>query len=77
MPRVRRADLDRLSNEEIDAFAKAHNVAIVRSEAEYRQAEHTRRYGREVWKGMLWILLALCLGELLLQQRFAGIRRRA
>src|SRR5205823_1366228 len=44
----RESDLQRLSDEEIAAFAKAHGVSVVRSDAEYREAEHARRYGREV-----------------------------
>jgi hypothetical protein len=73
----RESDLERLTPEEINEFAKSHGIDVVRTEAEYKQAEHARRYGREVWKGLLWALLALCLGELVLQQKFAGVRRSA
>lgn len=69
------SDLERLTPEEITEFGKANGVSIVRSEAEYKQTEHERRYGREVWKTLLWALLALALGELFLQQKFAGVRR--
>ena len=73
----RESDLQKLSPAEIEAFAQRHGVTVVHSDAEYQQNEHLRRYGREVWKPMLWLLLVLCFGELILQQRFAGIRRRA
>lgn len=73
----RESDLERLTPEEVTEFGKTNGVAIVRSEAEYKAAEHERRYGREVWKTLLWILLLLALGELVLQQKFAGVRRGA
>ena len=73
----RESDLQKLSPKEIDDFARAHGVRVVRSEADYQQEEHTRRYGHELWKPLLWVLLAFCFLELLLQQHMARARKFA
>jgi hypothetical protein len=41
------------------------------SGAEYKSLDHTRRFGWEFWKPVLWLLLALVFLEIFLQQRFA------
>jgi von Willebrand factor type A domain/Aerotolerance regulator N-terminal len=71
------SDLQRLTPQEIADFAKAHGVRVVHSGAEYQQIEHTLRYGHELWKPVLWTLLALCFLELFLQQLFARSRGSA
>jgi hypothetical protein len=71
------SDLQKLSPKEIEDFARAHKVQVVRSDADYQQAEHTRRYGHELWKPILWVLLAFCFFELLLQQHMARARKLA
>jgi hypothetical protein len=71
----RESDLAKLSDSEIAALAKQHDVALVRSGAEFKALEQTRRYGTELWKTLLWALLALIFLELILQQIFAGVRR--
>ncbi len=71
------SDLQRLTPQEITDFAKAHNVAVVHSASELQQMDHAQRYGREFWKGALWLLLILCFLELFLQQHFARPRRAA
>ncbi len=71
------SDLQRLNAQEIADFAKAHGVRVVHSGAEYQQIEHTQRYGHEMWKGALWVLLAFCFLELFLQQLFARGRGTA
>lgn len=68
------SDLRRLSTKEIAAFGLSHGVAIVHSMDEYRRVEKTRRFGTEVWKPLLWVLLVLCFLEVLLQQHFARVR---
>ncbi len=73
----RESDLQKLSETEIADLARQHGVTLVRSGGELQQAEHTLRYGREIWKPLLWALLALCFGELVLQQRFARAKGRA
>jgi len=67
----RESDLQKLTPKEMSDLAKEHDVALVHSGAEYKQLDHTRRFGREHWKTLLWVLLALCFLELLLAQRFA------
>jgi hypothetical protein len=73
----RESDLQKLTAPEIADFAKSHGVALVRSGAEYKQLDRTRRYGSEFWKPLLWALLGLLFLELFLQQRFARVRRPA
>ena len=67
----RESDLQKLTGKEISDLASAHGVALVHSGAEYKALESSRRFGRELWKGALWVLLALTFIELVLQQRFA------
>ena len=71
----RESDLAKLSDSEIATLANQHGVALVRSGAEFKALEQTRRYGTELWKTLLWALLALIFLELILQQIFAGVRR--
>ena len=73
----RESDLQKLTAAEIADFAKTHKVALVRSGAEYKQLDRTRRYGSEFWRPLLWLLLGLLFLELFLQQRFARVRRPA
>ena len=68
------SDLAKLTPQEIDALAKSHGVSLVRSGAEYKALDHTRRYGREFWKPLLWLVLGLIFLEIYLQQRFARAR---
>jgi hypothetical protein len=70
----RESDLGRLSEAEVNDLAKTHGVSIVRSASEYRSLEHTQRYGTELWKWVLWALLAMIFLELILQQIFARAR---
>ena len=55
----RESDLSKLTDTEISDLAKQHGVALVHNGAEYKQLEQTRRYGTEIWKPLLWTLLAL------------------
>ncbi len=68
------SDLARLTESEINDLAHAHSIPVVRSAAEYRSLEHTQRYGTEMWKWVLWALLAFLFLELILQQIFARAR---
>ena len=73
----RESDLQKLTDNEIADFAKSHGVSLVHSGAEYKQLDHTRRYGMEFWRPLLWALLVFVFLEIFLQQRFARVRRRA
>ena len=70
------SDLQKLSNKEIADLAASHGVSLVHSGAEYKALESARRFGREFWKGLLWVLLGFTFLELILQQRFAGGRTK-
>jgi hypothetical protein len=71
----RESDLSKLPDAEIAALAKAHDIPLVRNAAEYKQQEQRRRFGTEMWKPLLWALLAFVVGEIVLEQIFAGVRR--
>lgn len=71
----RESDLQKLSDAEIADFAKSHGVSVIHSGAEYKQLDHSRRFGSEFWRSLLWLLLALIFAELFLQQRFSRVRR--
>lgn len=73
----RESNLAKLTEKEISDLAQAHNVSLVRSAAEYKQVEQKRRFGTELWKWLLWGLLIFVIGEMVLQQIFAGVRSRA
>jgi hypothetical protein len=64
-----------LTDAEIADFARSHGVSVVHSGAEYKQLDRTRRFGSELWRALLWLLLTLLFAELFLQQRFARVRR--
>ena len=68
------SDLTRLSESEVNEMAKAHGVSVVRSFSEYKQLDHTQRFGAELWKWALWALLGMIFLELFLQQYFARVR---
>jgi hypothetical protein len=70
----RESDLQKLTATEIADLAKEHGVELVRSGAEYKALDQTRRYGSELWKTLLWVLLALAFLEIFLQQRFSRVR---
>ena len=72
----RESDLGKLTDKEIADLARQHDVPLVHNGAEFKQLEQTRRYGTEIWKALLWTLLAFIFLELILQQIFAGVRGR-
>ena len=43
-------------------------ATLLTSVADYQQMDKDRRFGREVWKPLLWAVLALCFSELFLVQ---------
>ena len=69
------SDLTQLTGDEIKAAAKPWNAAVINSGDEYRAREQLRRYGREMWRPLLWALLGLIFAELLLEQRIGRLRR--
>jgi hypothetical protein len=71
------SDLKRLSDGEILDLARANGVDLVSSAEEYIQRDRALRFGRELWRPLLWGLLALVLGELVLAQRFGSVAQGA
>ncbi len=71
----RESDLAKLTDKEIAEFAREHGVALVSSGGEFKQLDHTRRFGMEFWRPLLWALLALIFAELWLQQKFGTVRQ--
>jgi len=69
------SDLAPLTADEIKAVARPFHAEIVRSWNEYRQLEQRRRYGRELWRPLLWALLGLVFIEMALQQRITRSQR--
>ena len=68
------SDLTRLTPEEIAAVAEELDADVVESAEEFLELEHKRRHGREIWRFLLLVLLALMFTELFLQQRFARVQ---
>jgi hypothetical protein len=68
------SDLQRLNPEETAALCKTLGVQLVRSREEYKNLEREKRFGIDLWKPFLLLVLLALFGELLLQQWF--IRRR-
>ena len=66
------SDLKRLSAGEIGGLAAANGVDLVSSTEEYLRRDRALRFGRELWKPLLWGLLAVVLGELVLAQFFGS-----
>lgn len=65
------SDLRRLDDAGLQAVAKAMGATVVASWAEYRQLDHQRRFGQEVWKILLLAVLLFLFTEMLLEQFFA------
>ena len=43
-------------------------AALAKSWQDWKKLDRQRRFGTELWRPLLWTVLALLLGELLLQQ---------
>ncbi|MCR9199620.1 MAG: VWA domain-containing protein [Planctomycetaceae bacterium] len=68
------SSLSGLTTEELDSLAGGMNAGIVSDATAYLKQDRLRRNGWEVWKIALAILLVFLFLELLLQQKFAGVR---
>jgi hypothetical protein len=65
------SDLRQLSEPELDRVAKGMEAKVVRSFGEYREHDQKRRFGQEVWQGLLVAVLGLLFLEMILEQLFA------
>ena len=71
------SDLSKLPAAELTALARTHGLQVVHSADQFKALDKARRYGREVWKAALFVLLVLLFAELILQQQFARVRTKA
>lgn len=67
------SDLKTYDQEQLAAAANRLNATLVTNSDEYLKQDRLRRYGREIWKYLLAVLLVLMFCELVLQQRFARV----
>ncbi|MEI6655521.1 MAG: BatA domain-containing protein [Verrucomicrobiota bacterium] len=65
------SNLAKLGVAEITTLAKTHGLQLVHNAAEFKALDKVQRYGHELWKWALLLLLLLLFGELILQQKFA------
>ena len=66
--------LDSMSEEGLQNLAKEMDASLVQDYEEYRQTDQSRRYGQEIWIGLLWVVLIAAFGELFLIQYFTEKR---
>src|SRR5581483_3736117 len=65
------SDLSQLSEADVQGVAKAMGASVVKSFSEYHALDQERRFGQEIWQGLLVAVLALIFLEMLLEQAFA------
>ena len=65
------SDLSQLSEAEVQGVAKAMGASVVKSFNEYRALDQQRRFGQEIWQGLLVAVLGLIFIEMILEQVFA------
>jgi hypothetical protein len=68
------SDLQLLSQTQCRELAAGLSATLVPTARQYLDQDAVRRYGQEIWKYFLAGLLVLLLLEMVLQQRFAGVR---
>jgi hypothetical protein len=64
--------LARLNDDELRALGEELNATVVDSWDAYRDQERQRRFGREIWKPLLALVLVLLFAEILLARWFRG-----
>jgi hypothetical protein len=70
------SDLKLLDEKEFADLAKIMQAKAVSSAEQYLQLDKQRRFGREIWKPLLAAVLVLLFLEVLLQQRFAMVKKQ-
>ena len=69
------SDLKLLDDKEFADLAEVMQAKAVSSAEQYLQLDKQRRFGREIWKPLLAAVLVLLFLEVLLQQRFAMVKK--
>lgn len=69
------SDLQLLTAAEREAVAKPFEAKVISSFKEFQELDRNRRFGSELWRPLLWLVLAMLFGELLLQQWITRRRR--
>jgi hypothetical protein len=70
------SDLKLLDDKEFADLAEVMQAKAVSSAEQYLQLDKQRRFGREIWKPLLAAVLVLLFLEVLLQQRFAMVKKQ-
>jgi hypothetical protein len=68
------SDLKQLSSKEQREIAETMGADLVTNLEEYRKLDHSRRFGQEIWKPLLALVLFLLLFELWFERRMARQR---
>ena len=71
------ADVTEFNGDELQALAQQTGATVATSAEQFLTQDQTRRTGQELWRPVVFILLALLAGELLLSGRFALARPAA
>jgi hypothetical protein len=61
------SNLERLTENDLEGVAEQLGAKIVNSVDEFRALDRDQRFGREIWKQLLWLVLVLLFVEQLLQ----------
>ena len=69
------SDLEQLTEAERSEVAEGMEANLISSLQEYRELDQSRRYGQEIWKPILWLLLFILFFELWLEGRMARRRK--
>ena len=70
------SELQLLGEDELQSLAESLGGSVVHSADEFIQHDSDRRYGREIWRHLYWLMLACVVGEILLEQAFSGVLKR-
>ena len=69
------SDLEQRTEAERNEVAEGMEANLISSLQEYRELDQSRRYGQEIWKPILWLLLIILFFELWLEGRMARRRK--
>ncbi len=67
-PDFTESDLEKLSDDGLDELAEKLGAKVVHSLQDFEKLDQDRRFGREVWTKLLWLVVLLIFAEMALQQ---------